>query len=164
MAVSLNYTLIAQVVNFIVLLVILAKFAYKPLLKALDDRRNKIVSDMDTAEQTRLDAEALKKEYAEQLANAKKEASDIIDKANKSAQATHDTMLQAAQKERETLLATGKEQIEQERQQALQDVRGEVIALSTQIAGKLMKQQLDSAENSAAIAKLTDEALTQKKA
>ena len=70
--VSLNFTLIAQVVNFIILLVILAKFAYKPLLKALDDRRAKIIQDMDSAEQTRLDAEALKKEYTAQLSNAKK--------------------------------------------------------------------------------------------
>ena len=41
--VSINYTLIAQVVNFIILLWVLAKFAYKPLLKAMDDRRTKIV-------------------------------------------------------------------------------------------------------------------------
>jgi len=162
--VSLNFTLIAQVFNFIILLVILAKFAYKPLLKALDDRRAKIIDDMDSAEQTRLDAEALKKEYTKQLANAKKEASEIIDKANKSAQTMHETMLQEVQKDKENIMAAAKEQIEQERTQALQDVRGEVIALSTQIAGKLMRQQLDSAENRAAIEKLTDEALTQKQA
>jgi F-type H+-transporting ATPase subunit b len=162
--VSLNFTLIAQVVNFIILLVILAKFAYKPLLKALDDRRAKIIQDMDSAEQTRLDAEALKKEYTAQLSNAKKEASEIIDRANKTAQTMHDRMLQDIQKDKENIMAAAKEQIEQERAQALQDVRGEVIALSTQIAGKLMRQQLDSAENLAAIEKLTDEALTQKKA
>ena len=160
----MNFTLIAHVVNFIILLVILANFAYKPLLKALDDRRAKIIQDMDSAEQTRLDAEALKKEYTAQLSNAKKEASEIIDRANKTAQTMHDRMLQDIQKDKENIMAAAKEQIEQERAQALQDVRGEVIALSTQIAGKLMRQQLDSAENLAAIEKLTDEALTQKKA
>ena len=45
--VSVNYTIIAQIVNFIILLWILAKFAYKPLLKAMDDRRNRIVMDFD---------------------------------------------------------------------------------------------------------------------
>ncbi|MEG0832245.1 MAG: ATP synthase F0 subunit B, partial [Acidaminococcaceae bacterium] len=56
--VNINATLIAQILNFIVLLAILAKFAYKPLLKAMDDRRNRIIGDLDSAEQTRLDAEA----------------------------------------------------------------------------------------------------------
>ncbi len=161
---ELNFTLIAQVVNFIILLVILAKFAYKPLLKALDDRRAKITQDMDSAEQTRLDAEALKKEYAEQLADAKKEAGEIIDRANKSAQALHDTMLQETQQDKENILAAAKEQIAQERNQALQDVRGEVITLSTQIAGKLMHQQLNAEANRSTIEKLTDETLAQKKA
>ena len=58
--VSINYTLIAQVVNFIILLWVLAKFAYKPLLKAMDDRRTKIVKDMDQADHARKEAEALK--------------------------------------------------------------------------------------------------------
>lgn len=161
MAVSINYTLIAQVVNFIILLVILAKFAYKPLLKALDDRKAKIIKEMDTAEQTRLDAEALKKEYAQQLANAKKEASEIIDRANKTAQTVHDNMMEQVQKDKENILAAAKEQIEQERNQAMESVRGDVIALSTRIAGKLMQQQLDAASRQT-IEKLTDAALSRK--
>ena len=87
--VDINFTIVAQVINFVILLGILAKFAYKPLLKAMEDRRLRIIKDMDTAEHTRLDAEALKKEYGEQLANARKEASGIVDKANKIAQNTH---------------------------------------------------------------------------
>ena len=51
--VSINYTLIAQIVNFLILLWILAKFAYKPLLKAMDDRRMRIVKDMDNAQKER---------------------------------------------------------------------------------------------------------------
>ena len=65
--VSVNYTIIAQIVNFIILLWILAKFAYKPLLKAMDDRRNRIVKDLDSAEHARKEAETLKLEYANQL-------------------------------------------------------------------------------------------------
>ena len=91
--VSINATLIAQILNFIVLLWVLAKFAYKPLIKAMDDRRNRIINDLDTAEQTRLDAEALKAQYVEQLANARQEATDIVDKANKVAQNLHDEFM-----------------------------------------------------------------------
>ena len=112
--VSINYTLIAQIVNFIILLWILAKFAYKPLLKTMDDRRTKIVKDMDSAEQSRQQAEQLKETYANQLKEAKQQANAIVAQANTMAQQLHDEALAAAQKEREELLATGRETVELE--------------------------------------------------
>ncbi len=161
--ISMNFTMVAQIINFIILLWVLAKFAYKPLLKAMEDRRLRIIKDMDTAEQTRLDAEALKKEYQEQLANARREAGVVMDKANKIAQNTHDEMLSQVQKEKEELLAGARVQIEQERQRALAQVREEVITLSTQIAAKVLEQKLDSPEDQALVANLTDAALAEKK-
>lgn len=161
--VSMNFTIVAQIINFIILLWVLAKFAYKPLLKAMEDRRLRIIQDMDTAEQTRLDAEALKKEYTEQLANARKEASGIVDKANKIAQSTHDEMLEQVQKEKEEMMAAAREKIEQEKQKALADVREEVIALSTQIAGKVLEQKLNTPEDQALVANITDATLAEQK-
>ena len=81
--VNIDATIIAQVLNFIILLAILAKFCYKPLLKVMDDRRNRIINNLDSAEQTRLEAEELKKQYAQQLADARAEATAIVDKATK---------------------------------------------------------------------------------
>ena len=161
--VSINYTLIAQVVNFIILLWVLAKFAYKPLLKAMDDRRTKIVKDMDQADHARKDAEALKAEYVTQLKNAKKEANDIISKANAMAQELHDEALANAQKEREELLAFGRQTVEMEKKKALLDVREQIIALSTEIAGRVLQVKLDSAEDQKLVAKITDETLAERK-
>lgn len=160
--VSINFTIVAQVINFIILLWVLAKFAYKPLLKAMEDRRLHIIKEMDVAEQTRLDAEALKKEYAEQLANARKEASSIVDKANKIAQSTHDEMLEQVQKEKEEMIISAREKIEQEKQKALADIREEVIALSTQIAGKVIEQKLNGPEDQALVASITDTTLAER--
>ena len=157
--VSINATLIAQILNFIVLLWVLAKFAYKPLIKAMDDRRNRIINDLDTAEQTRLDAEALKAQYVEQLANARQEATDIVDKANKVAQNLHDEFMEQARAEKEAMMATAKERIEQDKQQALVDIRTQVIALSTQIASKVVNQKLNSAEDQKLVADATDQFL-----
>ena len=150
--VSVNYTIIAQIVNFIILLWILAKFAYKPLLKAMDDRRNRIVKDLDSAEHARKEAETLKLEYANQLKTARKEASDIIAKANADAQKLHDEALAQAQKERDALLESGRER-------ALLDVREQVIALSTEIASRVLQAKLTSEEDQALVARKTDEAL-----
>ncbi|MDD4320621.1 MAG: F0F1 ATP synthase subunit B [Acidaminococcaceae bacterium] len=157
--VSINATLIAQILNFIVLLWVLAKFAYKPLIKVMDDRRNRIINDLDTAEQTRLDAEALKAQYVEQLANARQEATDIVDKANKVAQNLHDEFMEQARAEKEAMMATAKERIEQDKQQALVDIRTQVIALSTQIASKVVNQKLNSAEDQKLVADATDQFL-----
>ena len=169
--VSVNYTIITQIVNFIILLWILAKFAYKPLLKAMDDRRNRIVKDLDSAEHARKEAETLKLEYANQLKTARKEASDIIAKANADAQKLHDEALaqaqkdglqkgtDEAQKERDALLESGRERVEAEKKKALLDVREQVIALSTEIASRVLQAKLTSEEDQALVARKTDEAL-----
>ena len=94
--VNVNWTIVAQILNFVILLWVLAKFAYKPLIKAMENRRNRIIKDLDTAEQTRLDAEALKAQYTEQLSNARQEATQIVDKANKVAQKLHDEFMDQA--------------------------------------------------------------------
>ena len=154
--VDVNATLIAQILNFLVLLAILAKFAYKPLLKAMDDRRNRIINDLDSAEQTRLDAEALKEQYAEQLAGARQEATEIVNKANQIAQNLHDELVEQARVEQEALLANAKERIEQEKQQALLDIRSEVIKLSTLIAGKIVNQKLNSDKDQKLVADIAD--------
>ena len=156
---DINATLIAQILNFIVLLWVLAKFAYKPLIKAMDDRRNRIINDLDSAEQTRLDAEALKAQYVEQMANARQEATEIVDKANKVAQNLHDEFMEQARAEKDAMMATAKERIEQDKKQALVDIRTQVIALSTQIASKVANQKLNSAEDQKLVADATDKIL-----
>ena len=72
--VNFNATLIAQVLNFLILVFILAKFAYKPLMKIMDDRKNKIAGDLAAAETAKTDAESIKAEYAAKLAAARQEA------------------------------------------------------------------------------------------
>ncbi|MGE4589477.1 MAG: F0F1 ATP synthase subunit B [Acidaminococcaceae bacterium] len=160
--IDVNATLIAQILNFLVLLAILAKFAYKPLLKAMDDRRNRIINDLDSAEQTRLDAEALKEQYAEQLAGARQEATEIVNKANQIAQNLHDELVEQARVEQEAMMANSKERIEQEKQQALLDIRSEVIKLSTLIAGKIVNQKLNSDKDQKLVADIADDVLNKR--
>ena len=149
--VNIDATIIAQVLNFIILLAILAKFCYKPLLKVMDDRRNRIINNLDSAEQTRLEAEELKKQYAQ--------ATAIVDKATKIGQKLHDDYMSQAQEEKEQLMATAREHIEQEKQQAMLDVRTEVISLATEIAGKVVSEKLTGAEDQALIASTADKVL-----
>lgn len=161
--VSINYTLVAQIVNFIILLWVLAKFAYKPLLKTMDDRRAKIVKDLDAADHARKDAEDLKAQYAQKINDAKKEANDIVARANTMAQQLKDDAQAQAQKDREELLATGRQTVEMERKKALLGVREQIISLSTEIAGRVLEEKLNSPEDQAMVTRLTDQTLAAKK-
>jgi F-type H+-transporting ATPase subunit b len=157
--VDINATLIAQILNFIILLAILAKFCYKPIIKVLDDRRNRIIKDLDSAEQTHKEADALKAQYAKQLTDARTEAASIVEKANKVGQKLHDDLVAQAQTEKEQMMKNAQEHIEQEKQQALLDVRTQVITLATQIAGKIVDEKLNGPEDQKLISKNADAVL-----
>ncbi len=145
---NINMTLIAQIINFLILVFLLAKFAYKPLLKMMEERRQGIISNMEAAEQDKLAAAKLKEEYEQQLADARGQAQAILERANKLATETQDTIIAEARAEHERLLKNAQEQIERERQKALSDLRGEVVSLSmlaaTKIVGRNMDNEIDA--------------------
>ena len=157
--IQIDATFFAQILNFLILLFILAKFAYKPLMKVLDERRARVANDLETAEKTRVEAEALKEQYSKQLAEARTEATAIIDKANKAGQKVHDDYVAQAQAEKDQMMAAAKQNIANEKDQAMTDVRAQVIALATEIAGKVVDQKLNSAADQELVAKTADSVL-----
>ena len=154
--VNINATLIAQILYFLVLVFVLAKFAYKPLLGMMEERKNKIASDLETAEQAKKDAEAVKAEYAAKLADARQEAQAIIDNARKTAQAAHDKIMADTKVEQEQYEAAQKEIIATEKKKAMDEVRAQVISLSMIAAGKIVEQKLNSEEDKKMASKIVD--------
>lgn len=126
--VNINATLIAQILNFLFLVFVLAKFAYKPLLNIMEERKNKIAADLEAADAAKAEAEAVKSEYAAKLADARQEAQAIVEAARKSAQAAHDKIMAETKAEQDQVVAAAKEAIELEKQKALADVRAQVIS------------------------------------
>lgn len=160
--VDLNATLIAQIINFLILVAILAKFAYKPLLQALEDRKNRIANDLQVADQERANAEQLRREYQDSLAQARMQAQAIVEKAAKQADQEAQRQLQEvrAQIEREKKLA--QEEIIREREKALAELRGEVITLSMAAASKLIAKNMDSEANAKLVSEFIDKLDSQK--
>ena len=155
--VNLNGTLLFQIINFIVLVVILAKFAYKPLLKTLEERRNKIASDLDEAAKARQEADKLKADYEAQIREAQTKAQAIVDKAVKQADKEAQAQLDAirAQIAREKKVA--QTEIANEREAAIRDMRKEVVTLSMAVAEKLLQKNMNTDMN----AKLVAECINQ---
>lgn len=145
--VELNATLIAQMINFLLLVAILGKFAYKPIMKAMADRQARIAQSMEDAETERASAAELKREYEEQLRQARTQAQAIVDKAMKLAEQTKDEILEEARNEHARLLKAAQAEIAREREQALAQMRNEVVSLSMAAATKIIEQNLDEKAN-----------------
>ena len=154
--VNINATLIAQILNFLFLVFILAKFVYKPLLNVMEARKNKIASDLEAADTAKVEAEAVKAEYAAKLADARQEAQAIIENARKNAQAAHDKIMAETNAEQDQVVAAAKEAIELEKQKALADVRAQVISLSMMAASKIVEQKLGSEEDKKMAGEIVD--------
>jgi len=155
--VDINYTLIAQIVNFLLLVAVVSWFGYKPIMKIMEERQNKIATDLQNAENTKAEAQNVKKEYERQLAEARSEAQAIIDKANKTAKEAYDQMLAQAREEQENIFRTAKEQIEREKANALLEVRNEVVSLSMQLASKVVEKKMDAEADQKLINEFLDE-------
>ncbi len=145
--VDLNGTLLVQFINFFLLVAILAKFAYKPLLKVMQDRQERIAQDLEGAQEARLQAQELEKSYKEQLANARVEAQKIIEKAMKQADEEGKAQLEEVRAQIAKEKAQAKEEIIMERERAMRQMRKEVVSLSVALAGKVVEKNMDSDAN-----------------
>lgn len=145
--VELNGTLLAQIVNFLILVAILAKFAYKPLMQGLAERQQKIADNIDAAERERQEAEQLKLEYKQQLVEVRANAQAIVEKAEKLAEENKEEILKAARAERDRILQNVQEEVARERELALARLKGEVVALSMTAATKIVQQNMDTEIN-----------------
>ncbi len=145
--VELNATLIAQIINFLLLAYILKKFVFGKVLQAMSDRQARIVGNIESADRERAAAEELKREYQEQLAQARTQAQTIVEKATKLAEQAKDDILKEARAEHARLMKEAQEEIARERERAVAELRNEVVSLSIAAAGKVIGQNLDANAN-----------------
>jgi len=122
----------------------------------MEARKNKIASDLEAADTAKVEAEAVKAEYAAKLADARQEAQAIIENARKNAQAAHDKIMAETKAEQDQVVAAAKEAIELEKQKALADVRAQVISLSMLAASKIVEQKLGSEEDKKMAGEIVD--------
>jgi F-type H+-transporting ATPase subunit b len=135
--------IIWAIINFLILVVVLNKFLYKPVTKMLDDRKNEISNNLEHAEKSKQDAEKIKEEYALHLQNAKSEAQEIIARANKMGEETKNEIVNQAKAEAEKVSAKAQEEIRLEKAKALAELRDEVASLAVLAAGKILAKNID---------------------
>ena len=145
--IEINATILAQILNFLILVVLLRAVAYKPVARLLQQRSDKIRNDLEKAEADRKAAEQTLADYKVQLAEAHKKAQDIVDKANITARQEHDAAVAETRKEIERMKQVAQAEIESERNRAFEDMKSQIVTLSLAAAGKVVSKNIDTKEN-----------------
>ena len=145
------------IVTFLILLALLAKFAWRPLLQALETRQNAIRKSLDDAQQARIELERLNQESAQIIARARVDADAIITQSRADGERLREEIRQKARGEADLIVKNAERQIQLETSRALEQIRREAVDLSVMIASKIIQRNLSKADNE----KLIDEALKQ---
>jgi F-type H+-transporting ATPase subunit b len=136
------FQVVIAAANFVVFLVLMWTFAFKPVAKMLGDRRTRIEQGLRDAEQARKDRESGEQERLTALTEARREANDILARAQKVAQETRDSDIAATRAELERMRARASDEITAEKQRALAELRGEVADLALQAAGRVVGETM----------------------
>ncbi len=145
--IEINATILAQILNFLILVVILRAVAYKPVARLLQQRSDKIRNSLNQAEADRKAAEQTLADYKAQLSDAHKKAQEIVDKANVTARQERDAAVEETRREIERMKSSAQAEIENERNRAFDEMKSQIVALSLAAAGKVVSKNLDSKEN-----------------
>lgn len=133
--------------NFLVLMFLLHRFLYQPVVKVLEERRAKIKEDIDRARTEMEKAQALRQEYEHKLAQVDKKAQEIIDEAYRKAQAREEEIVNNARNEAQKELSRAKREIERAGNEARGQLRDEVATLSLLAAERYLSFKLDKKED-----------------
>jgi len=132
-------------VAFVVLLVLLAKFAFKPIAQALDRRSETIKKSIDDAEKQRAESKKLMEDYQKQLAEARNEAGKIIEEARQLGERVRKEVVEKANTEASAAVQRAQEEINRQKDKGIQEMKDTVADLSVQIASRVIEKEVNEA-------------------
>jgi len=138
--------MIWTLVTFVIVLIVLRKFAFGPIQQLIDTRRQAIVSDLDAAQTAREEAQAALAEYRQQMAEARKEANKIVEDARRVGDERRAAAVAELEAEKTRLMQQTREEIQSETRQALNAIKQQVADLTLAATEKVVRAQLDEAE------------------
>lgn len=139
---------ILAIVAFIILYVLLQKFAFGKLFAVMEKRRELVKQQLEEAAASRTQAQSFIEEQKQALAVARKEAFDIVEMAKQNASRQTDEAIAHAKDEAERLKKEAAREIESEKNKAIASLRSEVSSMSVAIASKIIEKQVDEKDQS----------------
>lgn len=142
--IPLGYELIVNLVAFVVLFLLLGKFAFPPIVKMMDERAEKIRDSLEKAEETQVEAARMLDDYKKQMAEARQEAAKVIEQGKQVAEGMKAEITAKAEEEAAVIVAKAKESIDAERKAAVAQLKASVADLSVAVAGKIIGEKLSA--------------------
>ncbi|EKE19695.1 MAG: hypothetical protein ACD_8C00124G0044 [uncultured bacterium] len=136
--------LLAQLINFGVLVFVIYKFAYGPIMKVLDERQEKIEKGISNANEAGKKLVQIEEKEKLVLAEAKKEAQEIIKKAQEIAESGKAQIIETTKQEAANIMANTQKKIEQEREKIMGEIKGEISGLILTVTEKIINEKLDN--------------------
>jgi F-type H+-transporting ATPase subunit b len=143
--------IIAQGINFVIVLFVLQYLALKPLKKLMEERTEKINNGLTDATQNAEILKNTKKEYEEVIMKARTEAHVIFQEGKKEAEEKKTEMLESASKEVEVLILNGKKVLEAEKTKMIEEAKNEIVSLVVKATEKLLESHKDESFDKKAI-------------
>lgn len=144
--------LVATVVFFLILVVVLKKIAWGPLMKVMEERENFVAEEIEAAELSRKDAAVALEDATAQLKQTRQEAEDIIEKAKNAGVKQEQDIIASARLEANRIKQAAQEDIRNEKENALQALQDQVASLSVLIASKVIEKEINAQDQDRLIA------------
>ena len=139
------------IITFLLLFYVLAKFAWKPLLKMLEERENLIKNSLGDAEKARQELEKLNSESEAIISQARSDAQSILADGKAAAEKIKEDTISKAKDEADKIREDVQHQIQVEKDKAITDIKKEVVDLSISVAEKLINKNISEQDNSSLI-------------
>ncbi len=137
---------IAQCINFVVVAVVIWKFAFKGILSKMQDREQEIADSLKNAEKIKFQLEETERQQEETLKEASVEAQKALSHAKEQAQAHLDSQREEAERQAKEIVEKAREAMEQERRRVLDEARGEIASLVVMTTSKVLGRELNDDE------------------
>ena len=141
------WTFIAQILNLFIQMYLIKRFLFKPINEVLEKRRAQADQEIREAREAKEEADGLKVQYEEGLANARTEAAQIVQSAQKEAQLKADETVRQAQQQAAGIRRKAEADIAQEKKKAINEVKNEIGGIAMDIAGKVVEKEINEADH-----------------
>ena len=156
--VSFGWSWIFQVANTLILVALLFKFLFKPVNKMLQKRTDTIANDLATAENQRVEAEALKADYEKRIKEIRIEADGILKEARNKADDRAKEIIQEARDKSDDIIAKAQVEIDRQNRNAYNELKNEVAGMAFMAAEKIIGEKMDDELNEKLVLKFIEEA------
>ena len=135
------HVLVAQLINYGILFTALSVLLYKPILKLLDERREKIAKSMEDAKRIDQKLKEIEKEREAMMRELDQKSSALLAEAKKQAEGARAEMVAAAKSEADAILERSRKQLEDERRRMVSDLEKTVARVGVELAGKILQRE-----------------------